>query len=246
MTKALKEIESLLKGVDLIQIVLKALVILSLGYLFLFMLGIKGYYAFVPAMVYFISSLFVEVRIDPVKKVERKYPELNEKLRTARDYQHDDSAVLNALETDIVKNLKDVKLSSFFSITAVFLLTFLLLLAVTSSLYIASQNIRLIDFDRFVDDAMKRFDREDEQNPEEITFEQSEESIMEVGNEKIEVEINPVGMDFDFNDVSESEDYEFTTSFPKDIFISSGASYEQEFTEEQQELIKRYFERKNG
>ena len=53
-------------------------------------------------------------------------------------------------------------------------------------------------------------------------------------------------MDFDFNDVRESGDYDFSTSFPKDVFISTGASYEEEFTEEQQMLIKRYFEKKQG
>ena len=45
--------------------------------------------------------------------------------------------------------------------------------------------------------------------------------------------------------VSEEADYDFSVAFPKDVFISSSVAYKNEFTEEQQALIKRYFERKN-
>lgn len=242
----LNEIESSLRNIDIFLVIMKSLVLLTVSYLVLFMLGIEPYLALIPAVVYFISSLFVESRVDNVRSVERKYSELDEKLRTARDYQDKDNIVLDALENDIVANLKDVRVSAFYPFSRISILIFLLVLTVGLSMYVASRDIRLIDFDDIWKDAVKMFEIEEEEEKDAVDFTSTEESIMEVGNEKIQVEINPVGIAFDFNDVSEQTEYEFSAAFPKEIFISSGAAYENEFTEEQQALIKRYFEKKRS
>jgi Ca2+/Na+ antiporter len=244
--QALQEIDKSVKKVDMFLLFIKTFVILTVSYLVLFMLKIKPYYAFIPAVVYFISSIFVEGRLDNVRRVEQKYDPLDEKLRTARDYKEQESVVLEHLEDEIVADLKNVRLSFFFPASKVFILMALLVLSVSASLYIASQDIRIIDFNQVWRDAVKAMERQEEKAQEEADFTTTEESIMEVGDEKIKVEINPVGMDFDFNDVTEDQDYEFSTVFPKDVFISSGSAYEDEFTEEQQALIKRYFDNKNN
>ncbi|MCK5282988.1 MAG: hypothetical protein KAK00_06270 [Nanoarchaeota archaeon] len=243
---ALKEIDVSLKNIDMFLIFIKALVLLMVSFLLLFIIGVKSYYAFVPAIIYFVSSVFVEARIDHIRRVENKYSKLNEKLITARDYQDEDNLVLDELEHDIVRDLHEVKLSSFLSYSKIFVMIFLLIISVISSLFIASKDIRLVDLDIILQDAMRRLAIEEEEAQKELDFNQGEAAIMEVGDERIEVEINPVGIDFDFNDVTETGEYEFSTAFPRDVFISSGAAYESEFTEEQQALIKRYFDKKKG
>ncbi|MBD3164360.1 hypothetical protein GF323_04115 [Candidatus Woesearchaeota archaeon] len=243
--KALKEIEVSMRRIDMFVIIIKTLVLLMVSYLFLFILGIRQYYAFIPAFVYFISSLFIEARTDRLRRVEAKYQELDERLRTAKDYRDRDNSILKALEEEIIEKLRTVSMDSFFSMARTIILLLLLVVAVTSSLYISSEDIKLIDFNDVIDAAVKRFTQDDAEEQEEVNFGGSEESIMEVGNERIEVEINPVGMDFDFDELTEEGEYEFSTSFPKDVFISSGASYEEEYTEEQQILIKKYFEKRN-
>ena len=57
--KIIGEIESSLRNIDIFLVIVKALVILTISYLLLFVVGIAPYYAFIPAVVYFISSLFV-------------------------------------------------------------------------------------------------------------------------------------------------------------------------------------------
>lgn len=239
----LKEIESSIRQLDISLMILKALVLLMVAYLFFFVIGIEPYYGFVPVIIYFVSSVFVETRIDKIKKVEMKYEHLNEKLRTARDYREKENPILEELDREIIRDVGEVRLSSFFSFSRLLILIFLLIFSVSLSLYIASKDIRWMDFDIMMQEAMKRFQIEEEIK-EEMDFTGGEESIMQVGNERIEVEINPVGIDFDLNEVSDEGEYEFSTSFPREVFIASGAAYESEFTEEQQALIKRYFEKK--
>jgi uncharacterized protein YxeA len=147
------------------------------------------------------------------------------------------------MEEELIADLKKVELSAFLSYKKAAALIIILLLAVSSSLYISSNEIKIIDFNDFVNDAVRQLNREENQT-QEADFLGEETSIMQVGNEKLEVKINPVGIDFDFNNVQEAQNYEFSSSFPKDIFISSGASAGNEFTEEQQVLVKKYFEKK--
>jgi hypothetical protein len=241
--KILKEVDRSLRRLGLFFVIVKTLVLVTVFYLLLYLIGVEPYYAFIPAFIYFISSLIIQNQIDNVRKVENKYIDINHKLKTARDYQDKENSILNSLEEDLIIDLKKVELSSFFSYSKTFLLIFILLISVSASIYIASKNLKIIDFNSVVKDMVKRLNIE-ENETEEIKFTGGEESIMQVGNEKMQVQINPVGLDFDFNEVTEPADYEFTTSFPKEVFISSGAASGNEFTEEQQVLIKKYFEKK--
>ncbi len=242
--KALKEINTSLRKVDIFLTIVKSLVLLSFCYLLLYIVGINPYYALVPCAVYFFSSLILESRIDFLRRVEMQFKDLLWQLRTARDYQNKENIVLDELEEDILFSLKKVTLSSFLPFSKVVILLFLLIVSVSSFTYLASEDIQVIDFDSVIQNAAKRFDAQEEKESEEGEFTGGEVSVMEVGNERVEVEINPVGIDFDFNDVSREAEYDFSVAFPKDVFISSGTAYKSEFSDEQQALIKRYFDKK--
>lgn len=241
--KAISEIDDSFRKVDIFFVILKGLVILMAFYFSLYITGLNPYLAAIPAIIYLFSSLVIEPRSDNVRKVEQKYPELDEKLRTARDYSNKDSVVLKNLEEEVVHDLKGVSLSSFFFERSAIILSIMLIILVSSSVYVSSRNLQLLDFSAAVESTLKRFQDKDEKI-EQADFTGGDISVLEIGNEKIVVEINPVGLDFDFSEAREIGDYDFSTSFPSDILISSGAAYESEFNEEQQILIKRYFDRK--
>ena len=240
----LLEIDASLRKVDLFFLVTKSLVILFACYFLLYIVGIPPYFSLIPAFVYFFSTFGVQSRIDYARRVELAYPGLDEKLRTARDYKDADNIVLASLEQDILEQLKGVRLSRFFSYPKALALIVVLVLSVSVSVFIASQNLQFLHVNQFVDDAMRKFSDQDQDAVEEGDFTGGAVSVLEVGDERLEVEINPVGLDFDFNEISSPENYEFSTSFPEEVFLAGGASSDSEYTEEQQAIIRRYFDKK--
>jgi hypothetical protein len=215
--KALKEIESSIKKLDIFLVVINSLVILMVTYFLLFLIGLNPYYGIIPSVVYLFSSIIIIDRLDNLKKVENKYSGLKHELTTARDYQDKENIVLDSLENEILERLRKTKVSDFFPYKRTMIFTIILILSVTFSLIIASNDIKVLDFDNLVQEAIKNMEKQNNESQEEINFISGETSIMEVGNERIEVEINPVGMDLDFNEVEEDSSYEFSVSFPKDV-----------------------------
>ena len=244
MLAILKEINASLGKIDFFFVWLKTLVLYTLCTLTLFLIRVSVWYAVIPAAAYFFSSVAVQARMDRVRRIEERFPELNEKLRTARDYKDRDSLVLDSLEEDVVSDLKHVELSAFVSQINVWILVLALIASVSGTLYLSSSGMKIIDFSDVMKAARESLAQPENQTLEEGQFTSSEESFMQVGDEKIAVEITPVGSDLDFREVGDPSSSVFSTSFPQETFISSGAAYESEFTEDQQMLIKRYFERR--
>ncbi|MDO8480591.1 MAG: hypothetical protein Q7S65_02110 [Nanoarchaeota archaeon] len=244
MPAILKEINFSLSRIDFFFVFLKTLVLYTLCTLTLFLIRVSVWYALIPAAAYFFSSVAVQTRFDRVRRIEDRFPELNEKLRTARDYTDRESQVLDSLEEEVVSGLKQVHLSAFVPQINIWILVLALIASVSGTLYLSSSGMKIIDFSDVIKAARESLAQPDNQTIEEGQFTGTEESFMQVGEEKIAVEITPVGSELDFSEVTDPSGAAFSASFPKETFISSGAAYESEFTEDQQMLIKRYFERR--
>ncbi|MBS3106591.1 hypothetical protein J4419_02930 [Candidatus Woesearchaeota archaeon] len=243
MNSILREINASIGRIDFFFVLLKTLVLYTLCTLTLFLVRVSIWYALIPAAAYFFSSIAVQARFDRVRRIEERFPDLNEKLRTARDYKDRESMVLDSLEDDVVTGLKQVELKAFLPQINVWILVLALIFSVSATLYLASSGVKILDFSDVMDAARESFNQANEEEIQEGQFTGTEESFMQVGEEKIAVEITPIGSELDFSEVTDPQ-ATFSTSFPKEAFISSGAAYESEFTEDQQLLIKRYFERR--
>src|SRR3989338_2145246 len=243
MNSILREINASIGRIDFFFVLLKTLVLYTLCTLTLFLVRVSIWYALIPAAAYFFSSIAVQARFDRVRRIEERFPDLNEKLRTARDYKDRESMVLDSLEDDVVTGLKQVELKAFLPQINVWILVLALIFSVSATLYLASSGVKILDFSDVMDAARESFNQANEEEIQEGQFTGTEESFIQVGEEKIAVEITPIGSELDFSEVTDPQ-ATFSTSFPKEAFISSGAAYESEFTEDQQLLIKRYFERR--
>ena len=147
---AIKEINSTLNFLIVFEAILNTVIFFLVVYFLLSLVNLFPIIAAVPAVIYFIMRMKIDSKKDKRKIVESKYAPLKEKLRTAADNINEENPVVNELEEEVMKDLKNVGLSSFiqtkkisYKIFATILLSFAIVLATTTNLYI-------VDISKFI------------------------------------------------------------------------------------------------
>lgn len=110
-----REIKSVLAGITLFFIFLDAVIIFLVVYLILTLLDLYPLSAAVPALFYFIYSSYEETKLNKIRIVEKFYPQLNEKLRTAVDYAKVENEIVDELHREVISEMREVAASSFFN-----------------------------------------------------------------------------------------------------------------------------------
>ena len=113
--KVIREINRTLNFLIIFETTINAVIFFLVVYLLLSLINLYPILALIPALVYFISRLYVNSKVDKRKIVEGKYEPLKEKLRTAADNLGEENPVVNELQDEVVHDLKNVGLSSFIS-----------------------------------------------------------------------------------------------------------------------------------
>jgi len=248
---AVKDIRKTLETIDIFVGVLNSVEIFLLCYIVLFLFRSKGEYGLIPAFLYFFVFLYFETRRSKIRKVERVYPELNEKLRTAVDNANLENPIANELKEDVSKEIGNVKLSSFVDARAIsrrmvtcVVLCFVILILASLNVGI---NFRIKDIAEF----KARFGGSGGGNGtgvEDVIGLGSDtdiygvESVAKLGDKEIEMVIPPISYELDVNEIYAPEERLFEESpFPTDTFIPQAETFEDKTPEEYAELIKNYF-----
>ncbi|HLD03023.1 MAG TPA: hypothetical protein VJC07_04975, partial [Candidatus Nanoarchaeia archaeon] len=180
--------------------------------------------------------------------VESKYLPLKEKLRTAADNMDKDNPVVNELQDEVLAELKNVSLSSFIStkhisykILATAVLSFAIVLATTFNLYIVDISKFLGNIPEYIDQVgLKRMNIPlgDVNESSDIY---GEGSLAMLGNEQIDIRIKPANYEVNVREEGDSEKKQFDEMFPSDVGVEQSSASEENIPEEQQELVKNYF-----
>jgi len=224
-------------------------------YFLLSLINLYPILALIPAMVYFISRLYVNSKTDKRKIVEGKYEPLKEKLRTAADNYKEQNPVVDELQDEVVKDLKNVGLSSFIStkrisykIMATIALSFAIVLATTLNLYIVDLNLFLINLPELLENInpIKRADNTllGDINESDDIYGDSKLAIL--GNREIDIRIKPVNYEVNVREEGDVEQKQFDEIFPSDIAVEQSSAFAEDIPEEQQELVKNYFNKLAG
>src|SRR3989338_5672991 len=112
-TGVVKEINRTLNEIILFQNIVNATLIFLTFYLVFSIFDVSGMYAFIPSIVYLIIFSIIKMRTSKAFLVESKYAPLREKLRTAADNLDMTSPILEELEYDVTREMKNVGLSMF-------------------------------------------------------------------------------------------------------------------------------------
>ncbi|MBU3941438.1 MAG: hypothetical protein KKF74_00835 [Nanoarchaeota archaeon] len=251
--KVLKEINFTFNNIVLFNSFLNAFLIFLIIYIPLSLFSFYQIYALVPAAVYFVIKTYKGIRKKHLINIEKKYPLLNERLRTARDNIKIENPVVDELKSDIMMDMKKVEVSSFFNqktISYKILLSIILcFLIVFSAQFDLSFNFKnaantAVDFIYGIggnnsDDGKQGLERIASSGISESVF--GDAQIAQMGGEMLDMVIKPAGYEINLDDVKEPEKRDFEELFPDDVFIETSDVYEEKIQEEQQELVKAYF-----
>jgi len=210
-------------------------------------------FAIVPVAVYFVLRLAVKSRRDKRKMVESKYEPLKEKLRTAVDNIREENPVVNELEDDVMHDLKHVGLSSFIQtkqvmlkIFSVIILSFAIVFATEMGFYIVDLNEFLSNVPDFLDGISRRADNVmlGEINESQGIYGKSKLAVL--GNEEIDIRIKPTNYEVNVREEGDVEQKQFDEIFPREVAVEQASAFEEKIPEEQQELVKSYFNKLAG
>src|SRR3989338_271941 len=184
--------------------------------------------------------------------VEGKYDILKEKLRTAADNINAENPIVDELQSEVIQEMRNVRASSFvntrrvaYKITGCVILCFAII-------FIATLNIRFFDL-KVIFDKIPEYiigNSEPSEGSEGGVLGASmlgeddaiygAESIAEIGDKEMKVEIKPVGAEITIRDVREASEKRFEEQFPEDVFLKSAESASEENIDDK-DLIKNYF-----
>jgi len=252
-----KEIKSSIGSLLVFDTIIDSLAIFAAFYLIFMLLAISPLYGAAISAAYFVPALYLRLRTNKLLMVEKKYSELDIKLRTAADNVGLKNEVAEALDNEIAQEIKNVELSSFFGsrkntikITGIIILCFLIV-------FLSSLNTEFWDVKLFVEDVIKpkpvdnnaRIGVDVQAAPlgTEVVFSAVTsgdiygESSMAPGNVTQQLEVDPIGYEMNIRQEGDSYDEEFEDQFPKEVFAQSAEAHGETIPIEKQELVKRYF-----
>jgi len=247
--KAIKEINRTLNFLMVFDTILNAAIFFLVVYFLLSLVNLFPILAIIPTIIYFVMRLYRNSKIDKRKIVESKYWPLKEKLRTAADNIEKENPVVNELEEEVMYDLKQVRLSSFiqtkqvyYKIFATILLSFAIVLATTLDLYIVDLNLFLSNIPEFLDDINPR--RSDnillgDINESDDIYGDSKLAIL--GNQEIDIRIKPANYEVNVREEGDVEQKQFDEIFPREVDVDQASAFEEKIPEEEQELVKSYF-----
>ncbi|MFH1642225.1 MAG: hypothetical protein ABIC04_04965 [Nanoarchaeota archaeon] len=257
---AITEIYTSLNSILIFEDLLSGVLIFLIGYILLLLFNLNVFYSILPAVIYLVyeisKHLNKNLNNDKLKIVEDVYPNLNEKIRTAADNTYMENPVTDELQSEVLKDLRNVRLSSFFSTKKTTYKLFACIIICFLIVIVALLNFKLADFGiKFKKDpGYLTGGFSNESSDSDIASAGSagsdnifgEESVATLGSEQLNIELN--SLSFELTNVRKETDIpisDFEQSFPDEVEMlqncDSDCVLENDIPVDQQELVKKYF-----
>ncbi|RMF55202.1 hypothetical protein D6745_02895 [Candidatus Woesearchaeota archaeon] len=205
-------------------------------------------YSLIPAMIALVYSFVKSYHVDRLRLIEKKYPELNEKLRTARDNINENTVVMQHLNKEVIMYIRRVDLASFVDARRLFTKLVICSVFLFAIVFLSTFNVNAQDIGEkitkplgiaFGDDF---FGDMPEPNKTDDQLILGKPSIATLGNKKLDLRINVMESAIDITNVKESKVEDFEENYPNEVDV-----YAQELSEEkalsdiQRDVVKNYF-----
>jgi hypothetical protein len=250
IAQAIAETRQAVNSIMLFNSIIDALLVLFICSLAAILFHVPWYYALIPFGIYTVVHTRSNLRLANLREVEEKAPELKEQLITVADNLRDTNDIIEELNADVLRKMREIKTASFLSFSR--LMREICVMAVLAFVIIgmAANNVYFIDFKETfkelkelrelqnyaVDESQLGF--EEGQNLSDIL---GDKSIAELGAQQLDLEINPILSDVDIGKVNDPVQREFKEVPPSVIEATTDASFEESIPKNYQRMVKTYF-----
>ena len=253
-----REIRGTLTGIILFFVLLNSLIIFLILYFILSLFELYPLTAAIPAIIYFFVVAYRESTVSKVKIVEKYYPQLREKLRTAADYADaENNPIVDQLHLEVIKEVKRVSAAAFFNrkdttykLTIIIVLCFAIVSATAFDLSLAGFKLKARDLIDTIGGEPGGTGNEFDPLGENLGGKgrsgdiYGARSIARLGNEELEVEMRPSSYEFMIRESEEeSAAEEFTEQFPDEVIAQESENYRGRTPKQRddQDIVKNYF-----
>jgi hypothetical protein len=264
------EIRKTIFKILLFDTFIESLLVFLCLYILLFILNLHYFIALISSVVYFVVMLLKKRGRGSIKKVEQKYPILNEALTTAKDTIEEDNYLVNELRQQVKGKVKNVTASTFidikgdilkviFSVGLVFVIVALSICKGTSDTCRSVLDktdvksvVDKIEFEKIFHSespeemqtldirTFSRGDDLDDVNADKLAL--GDGMIAKLGTNKVKIKIKLSSDQIDIHDVSEDvTEKQFIVNTVGFIEASSDVSFEENIPKEQKDIVKNYF-----
>lgn len=231
---------------------LTALLFFSFFYLVFTFFRIDMLFAGISSLLFFLISFIRKLRVNRILELEKKYPELKEKLRTSYDHTDTENPVALALHTEVINQVGIVDINAFLNYKKLFIKVM-----GVSALFFITIVISSYGFDFFnitekagvpmmpvvnkvKDFAAKTVDRLPLRQQEDYS---DEGTIAKLGDEELNIGVDVFNTDIDITQIEEPKKNDFGDSYPEEVGAYAQEIYDEKISEEHREIIKNYFEK---
>lgn len=267
--KALLELRTVLFSIGLFNSGIDSMLVLLFCLLGTLIIGLPWQVALVPAGIYFVWHTRTILKALGYMDVESRVPQLKEALRTAADNLSAENEVVHSLHEEVLHKMHLIQTSSFIGfgkVTRQLLVIALLCFAIIS---VSALGIHLIDgtdllsklgvigsggwlTDADADEGF--FGRLSKRNDGTKMFEKpvtllddssiyGDASVVELGTDELNLELNPEGTGVKIGDVKPPESRDFNEQpTATDIVAESDSTYSEDIPKEYQSIVRNYFQ----
>lgn len=253
--EALTELKKAIASIDLITLFYNATLIFLVSTFTLLLLGLFWGLAFLPAMIYLFYFGYKKSKGNKLLKAELTTPKLNEKLRTAADNTDKDNELVNALNEEVVRDMKYIETQKFLDYKDLSMKITLIVTVSFFTIILSYLNVGLDlpEFASRVDQPLNEIrERIAGQEIPDINRVAEEGNISNIlgdrslallGKKEILLEINPLESEVNLEEISEAEGKDFNPpSYPKEIYTSYDIASQERAPKQNSHIIKSYFE----
>lgn len=254
IARALVEIKKLLFFITMFTNFIDSVIVFLVFYFLFILFKIPGYYGVVPALIYFFFFGKKKIRGISYKYVESRVPGLKERLRTAADNLHKENELVSSLNKDVLAEMKHVRTAAFLNGGSLTLKMFTISVLSIMVIVFSASNFAIVGWKDAVRAVNAAFDEENiyqnlteiERLDEGLEDIFGKESVAELGLEELDLKLDTAASGVNINKVKDTEEKEFTSQFPEEIYATSDASFNERISKENQEIVKNYYEQITG